>query len=89
VDACWDDWEARESENAHIGWLHLTPLALEHLQHPPSIIFVRCMTRSKFYSDIRSASIWEVTKPYCANRHCSTVTVITMLINPLTTNDFS
>jgi len=42
------------------------------------------MTRSKFYSDIRSASIWEVTKHYCANRHCSTVTVITMLINPLT-----
>ena len=89
MDACWGDWEARESENAHIGWLYLTPLAIEHPQHPPSIIFVRCITRSKFYSDLRSASILEVTKYYRASCHCSAVTIITMLINPLTTNDFS
>lgn len=35
------DWETRESENAHIGWLHLTPLAIEHLQHPPSIMYCK------------------------------------------------
>jgi len=77
-DLCLQILGDTRSAHMHIERLRVTSQAVKHPQHSPSFRFAHKTARqesSKFYSDLRNASSLELTKYYCINFRCSTVTM--------------